>query len=330
MAHAAVSGSDLVDRRDRNLAVAERMDVSLTTALLASAVTMAVPLLLAAQGELVTERAGVINIGLEGHILLGAFAAMLAAYWTGSAWVGLFAGAASGLASGALMAWIVVGRRADQVVAGMALNLLALGLTGVAYRRAFGITGQALTVPGLGIVSFPVLSDLPVIGPAFFERSVLAYAAWLLIPVIAWFLTRTLPGVRLRMVGEEPRAAALQGISVRRTRTGALLVCGLLSSLSGAHLVLAYARTFVEGMSAGRGFIALAIVILGRRHPAGIALASLLFGLATALQFHIQALGLDVPYPLLLALPHALTLLVLGVHGARAAPPAALGRSLDE
>jgi ABC-type uncharacterized transport system permease subunit len=305
------------------------MDAALASSLLQSTVTMAVPLLLAALGELLAERAGVINIGLEGMVLAGALAAMVATYFSGIAVLGLMAAWAAGLLLAALLAYVVVVHGGNQVVAGTALNLLALGVTGVAYRAIFGVTGAALTVSAFPPLALPVLSSLPVIGTALFTQSPLAYVAFALVPVVSFALYGTLPGLKLRMTGENPRAAAAQGVAVRATQTLALLACGLLAATAGAHLALAYAHTFVEGMSAGRGFIALAIVIFGRWSPWGILGAALLFGLATALQFHVQALGVRIPYQFLLMLPYVLTLLVLAGYGGTAKAPAALGVPLE-
>ena len=304
-------------------------DVNLLTAIAASMVTMAVPLLLAALGELIAERAGVINIGLEGLILVGAFAALLAATFTGSPALGTCAALLSGALLGAGFAFFVVQRNANQVVAGTALNLFALGITGVAYRAIFGVTGTALTIPGTSALAIPLLDRLPIVGPAFFNQTLLAYAGFALVPCVALFLSRTIPGLKLRMVGENPYAAETQGVSVVRVRTAALVACGALAAAGGAHLALAYARTFVEGMSAGRGFIALAIVIVGRRSAAGVLAAALFFGFATALQFHFQALGLDVPFQLFLLLPYAMTLAVLAGFAGRVSAPAALGQPYE-
>jgi len=281
----------------------------LITSLLQSTVTMAVPLLLAALGELLAERAGVINIGLEGMVLTGAFAAMAATYFTGTPALGLLAAWGAGAVLALLFAYVVVARNGNQVVVGTALNLLAVGVTGVAYRAIFGVTGAALTVSGFASLPVPLLVDLPIVGPAFFAQSGLGYFAFALVPLIAFGLLRTLPGLKLRMIGENPHAAAAQGVAVRFTQTFALVGCGVLAATAGAYLATAYARTFVEGMSAGRGFIALAIVIFGRWSAWGILGAALLFGLATALQFHVQALGLPIPYQFLLMLPYVLTLL---------------------
>ncbi|MFI5394729.1 MAG: ABC transporter permease [Candidatus Binatia bacterium] len=302
---------------------------ALVTSLLQSTVTMAVPLLLAALGELLAERAGVINIGLEGMLLTGAFAAMTATYFSAMPLLGLVAAWFCGLLLAVLFAYVVVVHSANQIVVGTALNLLALGITGVAYRAIFGITGAALTVTGFSPVALPFLSSLPVLGPSFFSQTVLGYFAFALVPLVSLGLYQTIPGLKLRMVGENPGAAAAQGLSVRLTQFLALSGCGLLAGTAGAYLAIAYAHTFVEGMSAGRGFIALAIVIFGRWSAWGIGGAALLFGLATALQFHVQALGLPIPYQFPLMLPYALTLLVLAGYAGKTTAPAALGVPLE-
>ena len=301
------------------------MSADLLTALTASTITMAVPLLLAALGEVIAERAGVLNIGLEGMLLSGAFAALVVALPTGSTALGFLSAIAVGAALGLLLGVFVAHLDANQVVAGTALNLLAAGLTGVGYRAAFGVTGSALTIPGAPTVAVPGLAALPVVG-AFFNQTLIGYTAFAAVPVVAWTLARTLPGLRLRMVGENPYAAETQGVAVGRIRIVALALCGMLAAAGGAFLSLAYANTFVEGMSAGRGFIALAIVIVGRRHPVGVLLAALFFGFATALQFHFQAMGLNVPFQFFLILPYVMTLIVLAGRVGRATAPAALGQ----
>ena len=305
------------------------MSADLVTSMLQSTVIMAVPLLLAALGELIAERAGIINIGLEGMLLTGAFAAMAVTYSTGAPFLGLLAAWGAGLLLAALSACVVVARGANQVVVGTAVNLLAIGVTGVAYRAIFGVTGTALMVTGFAALPLPGLASLPIVGPAFFTQSALGYLAFLLVPVIALGLYQTIPGLKLRMVGENPHVAAAQGVAVEWTQTLALLACGILAATAGAYLAIAYAHTFVEGMSAGRGFIALAIVIFGRWSAWGILGAALLFGLATALQFHVQALGLPIPYQFPLMLPYVLTLLVLAGYAGTTRAPAALGVPLE-
>ncbi len=304
------------------------MSIDLLTALLASTVMMAIPLLFAALGELIAERAGVLNVGLEGMVLAGAFVAFAVSLLSGSTALGIAAALLAGSGLGLLLALFVVHWHASQVVAGTALNLLAAGLTGVAYRSRFGNTGAVLTIPGAASFRLPGLAEIPVIG-VLFDQGVLGYAAFALVPVIAWTLGRTLAGLQLRMVGENPYAAETQGVPVRRVRTVALVLCGLCAAAGGAYLAVAYTNTFVEGMSAGRGFIALAIVIIGRRQPWGVLGAALLFGLATAMQFHFQAMGLRVPFQFFLVLPYVLTLIVLAGLVGRAAAPAALGQPYE-
>ncbi len=293
-------------------------------AFLISVLSMAAPILLAALGELIVERSGVLNIGIEGTMLMGAFFALAAAYFTGSTALGLCAGVGAALVMHAIFALLAVNLAVSQVVAGAALNILALGMTGVFYRSMFGITGKAFIVEPLASLPLGPLADLPLVGPLLFDRDPLVYLAIVLVPVIAYLLSRTRYGLELRAAGERPEAADALGLGVYSIRWQALMVSGVLTGLAGAYLTLAYANTFVEGISAGRGFVALAVVILGRWNPWGLAAASLLFGAAMALQFGLQALGTSMPYQIFLALPYALTLAVLAVMGGQAAAPSAL------
>lgn len=292
---------------------------------LEATIRTATPLALAALGEIIVERAGVINIGLEGTIIAGAFTAVLVASRIGV--TGAFAGSiAAGIACAGLLALLVVTLHAEQIVAGTALTLLALGLTGLLYRAAFGTAGVALTIPTARPIAIPVLSQLPVLGRALFAQPVTTYVAYLIIPSLAWWLSRTHVGLALRAVGENPAAARAAGVSPERLRWGALIFGGALGGLSGGCLVVAQVGTFAEGMSAGRGFIAIAIVALGRWSPVGVGIAALLFGAASALQFVFQSLGWNVPYQLFLALPYVLTLSALAGIAGQHAPPASLGR----
>ena len=296
-------------------------------ALLHSTLVAATPLLLAALGEALVERSGVINIGLEGILLVGAFAGMVGSYFTGSPVFGLLLGGLSGVLLVLLFAWLTVGLGADQIVVGVSTNLLAAGLTGVLYRGLFGVTGQALTVVTFPTISIPLLHSAPFLGPALFQHTVLVYLSLLLVPVIGFLLFHTRFGLQLQAVGEYPQAAETLGISVVWMRSLALVVEGLLGGMAGSYLSLAYSNTFIEGMSAGRGFIALAIVIFGRWHPFGVLGGALFFGAATAFQFHLQALGSAIPYQFVLMLPYGLTLLALAFAGTRISPPSALGQA---
>lgn len=301
------------------------------TDFLEATVRTATPLAFAALGECVSERAGVINIGLEGAIICGALGATVAAGAVGVG-MGFAAGALAGVAIAALFALFTVWMRADQIITGTAITLLALGLTGTLFTTVFGADGVALRTPTTGVVAIPVLSGIPLIGRAFFAQPVVTYALYVVGPLIAWWMFRTHAGLALRAIGERPDAAIAAGVRPRGLQTLAVLFAGAMAGLGGATLVLAQAGTFVEGMSAGRGFIAIAIVVLGRWRPMGVLAAALLFGAARSLDTVFQAMGWQgVPYQLFLAVPYLLTLVVLATAGARAAAPAALGRqSLTE
>jgi simple sugar transport system permease protein len=294
-------------------------------AFLSSTISMATPILLAALGELLVEESGVLNIGIEGAMLSGAFAALAAAYFSGSIMLVLAAGMGAAIAINAMLGLMAVNLAVNQVVAGTALDIFALGATGVFYRRMFGVTGKAFTVHALGALPMGPLAGIPLIGPTVFSQNAIVYLAFGLVPILAWLTSKTRYGLELRAAGESPAAADALGLGVARLRWQALVVSGALTGLSGAYLTLGYANTFVEGISAGRGFVALAVVILGRWNPWGLAAASILFGAAMALQFGLQALGTALPYQLFLAVPYALTLVVLAGIGGQAQAPSALG-----
>ena len=299
--------------------------LTLTAAFLAAAVRVATPLLFAATGETVAERAGVINLGIEGTMLAGALAAAMGAV-AGGPWAGLASAAFAGMALAAVFALLAIGARADQIITGTAITLAAVGLTGTIYRQAFGAGGVGLTVPTFEAVNIPGLSRIPVLGPALFEQPAPTYLAVAALPLVWWVLFRTRLGLALRATGEAAAMARAAGVRTRLIRTGATIVGGGFAGVGGATLVLAQVGTFAERMTAGRGFLAIAIVVLGRWHPAGVALAALLFGLATALQFLLQALGVNAPYQLFLMLPYLLTLLALAGAVGRVRAPGDLGR----
>ena len=298
--------------------------------LLATGVRLAVPLLLAALGETLAEKAGVINVGMEGIMLGGAFAGFAAAFSSHNPWVGAGAAVLAGLTLAALFAGLAVWLGADQVVVGTAVNILALGLTGVFFRALPQLSGTtaAAFLPLSLFRQYDHSSPAAQVASALFEQNALGWLAWALVPLCWLFLFRTRSGLRLRAVGEYPAAADGAGVRVSRVRVGATLAGGALAGLAGAYLSIGYTNGFVENMSAGRGFIALAVVILGRWNPFGVALAALLFGLASALQFQFQASSAHFPYQFFLALPYLLTLAALLLRSRLgASPPAALGEA---
>jgi len=294
-------------------------------AFLSSTLSMATPILLAALGELMVEESGIVNIGIEGAMLTGAFFALAAAYFSGSILLGLAGGIAAAVAINVIFAALVVNLSVNQVVAGTALDILALGITGVFYRKLFGITGKAFMVRPVPKIPLGPLANIPLLGPVLFDHNALVYFTFALVPMLGYLISRTHYGLRLRAAGERPAAADALGLNVYRIRWQALIASGVLTGLAGAYLTLAYANTFVENISAGRGFVALSVVIVGRWNAWGVCAASVLFGAAMALQFGLQALGTMVPYQLFLALPYALTLVVLAGFGGQAAAPSALG-----
>ena len=299
--------------------------IALATGFLSSAVRVATPLLLAATGETVTERSGVINLGIEGQMLVGALAAALAsAVW--GPWGGLAAGLLAGALTASVLAFLVVGARADQIIVGTAVTLAAVGLTGTIYRQAYGMMGAGLSLPTFSSLSVPALVRIPVLGPALFDQPAPTYLAVLALPLVWWGLFRTRLGLALRATGEGAAMARAMGVRTGLVRASATVIGGGFAGLGGATLVLAQVGTFAERMTAGRGFLAIAIVVLGRWHPGGVALAALLFGMATALQFLFQALGVEAPYQLFLMLPYLLTLLALAGAVGRVRAPADLGR----
>ena len=291
---------------------------------LEASVRLGVPLALAAMGEAITERSGVINIGLEGSLIAGALGGALGALAFGSAGLGVVAGAGAGFVVALVFATFCVGLGTDQIITGTAITLGGLGLTGAVYQARFGATGTALSLPTLAPAPLPLVSDIPWVGSALFAQAPTAYLAYALAPLLWYFLFRTEWGLELRAAGEQPDAAQAAGVRVRWVRFWATAFGGALAGIAGAHLALAHAGTFAENMSAGRGFIAIAVVVLGRWNPVLVLLAALLFGAASAFQFLLQAMGIDLPYQLFLAFPYVLTLAALAGWVGRSRAPAAL------
>lgn len=295
------------------------------TTWLAASIRLSGPVLLAALGEIFAERSGILNVGIEGTILLGALASYLASHAFGSVWLALLAGAAAGFLSSLLLAWMYATVRASQVVVGIVFNVLALGLASYTYRLALGNSAAPQTVAMFGPLRIPVLSGLPVLGPVLFSHTALLYLAFALVPAAHLVLFRTGFGLALRAAGENPKAADNAGISVARMRCIGTLISGTAAGMSGSYVMLAEVGLFRETIVSDQGFIALAIVILGRWKPWTAALAALGFGAADALQLSLQLFGAGLPPQLLLSLPYVLTILAIsGLFGRSAVQPAAL------
>jgi ABC-type uncharacterized transport system permease subunit len=294
------------------------------SALIAAMLRFATPLVFAAMGGILSERSGVINIGLEGMMLMGAFFGIFAADQFGSWFLGALAGMAAGGVLAVVHAVFSIALRADQVVSGFAVNFLALGITGYVFIAHYGDQGTPGDVPRVPELTLPLIEDLDFFGTAIGSASLLTWVALLLVPLLALYLFRTPSGLRLRSVGEKPRAADSVGVPVLRTRYLAVIASGLLAGLGGVFLSVGLVGSFTENMTDGRGFIALAAVIFGGWRPAGALAAALLFGFSSAVAQRLPAFSESLAV-LFQALPYVLVLIVVAGLIGRSRPPAAIG-----
>ncbi|MFQ5912157.1 MAG: ABC transporter permease [Nitrospinota bacterium] len=294
--------------------------------LLAAAVRLSTPVLLAALGEIFAERSGILNIGVEGMMLAGALGGVVGAYYAQNPWVGLLAGMAAAGLLALIHAFLSITVKADQIVSGVGINILALGLTAFFFRSQFGISPKPVMVKSFSDITVPVLGSIPFVGEILFQQNVLVYLALILVP-LSWFvLARTNWGLNIRSVGERPQAADTAGINVASIRYFSTLVGGLLAGMGGCFLSLGQVKMFAEGMTAGRGFIALAAVIFGKWNPFGVLGAAVIFGVAEAVQLRLQAHGFEIAYQFLLMIPYVLTIVALAGLVGKSVYPEALGR----
>lgn len=279
---------------------------------LSAMVRMAAPLLIAALGLIVSERAGLMNIGVEGTMLSGAFAAFAVSYYSGSYWIGLLAGMLAGGAMALLFAVIAIHFRAPQIVIGCAINMLGSGLTAVLYRKLF-VDGKigVVQVEAFPSLKFGGLSEIPVLGDILFSHNALIYFAFFCVPVLWFVMNRTSIGTRIIAVGEHPRVADSLGINVFKVRYSAALFSGLMMGIAGAYLAIAQSNSFSVDMTGGKGFIAMAVVVLGKWRCFGALCGALLFGGANALQMVLQNMNLNVPNNLILMVPYVVTILAV-------------------
>jgi ABC-type uncharacterized transport system permease subunit len=295
-------------------------------AILATGVRLATPILLASLGELLTERSGVLNLGLEGVMMIGSLAGFVASQETGSAWAGVLAGLVAGALAGLVIAFLCVTMYANQAIVGVVFNILGAGLTGFLFRVVYGVRTTTVPphAPGLEPLGIPLLKDIPFLGEVLFNSPPLVYVAILLVPAMSFLLWHTRFGLNVRTVGGFAKAADTMGIDVSKVRYAALIIGGALAGLGGAFLSL-QVGVFRDMMTQGRGFIAIAIVTFARWNPWGALAGSFLFGLADSLQLYLQAFGFKIPYQFLLMLPYILTVVVLVISSSRAIPPSILG-----
>lgn len=299
------------------------MSSAIIISILATGIRLATPYLLAALGEMFTQRSGVYNLGVEGIMMMGAFAGFYATLHLGSPLLGIVASLAIGALMGLLMALVSVTFKAEQGISGIGLYMFGWGLSGLLYRL---YVGGITSINGLKPVKIPLLSDIPFLGPIFFDQNVLVYTALVLVPLSGFILFKTSWGLNVRAVGNKPEAADTLGVSVERIRYQCLIVGSMLAGLAGAFLTIGQANMYADNITAGRGFIAIALVYFGRWSPWGILLGSLLFSMADSFQSMVQVLGINFPYELAVILPYVVTIIALAISFGRVWAPAALGK----
>ena len=301
------------------------MDQIFWVGLVASAFRLGTPILLAALGEAVSQRSGVLNVGIEGMMLVGAFTGVLGGVLTGSPWLGLLVAMAAGMAMAAIHALLCLRFLLDQIVVGIAMTVLGLGLSGFGNRITLGAE-KTVAAPSFARVDLGPLADIPFLGPALFQHTALVYIALVLAVALWWLVSRTGWGIAIRAVGESPAAAHAAGINVIRTRLACVLLGGALAGAGGAFLSIAQIGNFVDDMVAGRGFIAIACVVYGRWNPLGVLLATLFFGAADAAQIRLQALYPGIAYQFFVMLPYLLAIGALVFFSKSSRLPAALAQ----
>ena len=294
--------------------------------ILSSAVRLATPYLFAAVGEAIAQSSGVLNLGVDGIMLLGAFASFFVTLSTGSVWLGVLAAMVVGLMMGLLMSVISVTFKAEQGISGIGLYMFGLGLSSLLFKVT---VGTVKTVTGFQAVKIPMLGDIPVLGEILFQQSLPVYGAFLVVPLAWWFLDRTTWGLKIKAAGHTPAAADSLGVSVVRVRYASVCLGAVLAGLAGASLSLAMVNLFQENLTAGMGFIAVALVYFGGWRPVTIMAGALLFSSMNALQLWMQVLGVKIPSELAVMLPYVLTIAVLAVGPSPAREPTALNRPFE-
>jgi ABC-type uncharacterized transport system permease subunit len=292
--------------------------------LIGAMMRMATPIIFATLGEIIVERAGVLNLGIEGIMLMGAMTGFLVTLSSGSLWAGVLAAALVGMAFGLLMAFLAVYLGLSQHVSGLGITLFATGLAMFVYRLHFGSPTVPPTVQPFKQVAIPVLSAIPVIGPGLFNQYALTYAAWLLVPMVSVLLYKTKAGLKIRTVGENPVVADTVGVNVNLTRTLCLVAGGAFMGVGGSFLTLAHQNMFLMDVIGGRGWVAIAMVIFGNWDPLKGTLGALIFGFLDGLQLRLQGLGIRISFHLFLMIPYLLTIVALVIVSRKATIPAGL------
>jgi general nucleoside transport system permease protein len=304
----------------------ELLSLSVLIGIAHSGVRLATPYLFAALGETFAQRSGVLNLGVDGIMLMGAFIAFYVVFNTGNPWLGVAAALGVGALMGLLMALVSVTFKAEQGISGIGLHLLGLGLSSLLFKT---LIGSVQSVQGFSDLQIPLLSTLPVIGPIFFDHNILVYLAYLLVPIAAFILYRTPFGLKVRAVGQNPEAADSVGVRVNRVRYSTVILGAAMAGLAGASLSIGLLNIFQENMTNGLGFIAVALVYFGGWRPVGVLLGALLFSTVNALQLWIQVLSLPIPSDLAVMLPYVLTIVALAFAVRQVRQPAALTKPYE-
>ena len=305
--------------------ISELFTATVLVGILTSGIRLATPYLFASLGEMFGQRSGVLNLGVEGQMLMGAFAAFYVTFTTGNPWLGLLAATLVGAIMGLAMSLISVTLQAEQGISGIGIYLFGLGMSDLLFQKTLGTVE---TVQGFQAIHIPVLSNIRYIGPILFQQSIIVYMAYLLVPLAWYILYRTTLGLKIRAVGENPAAADTLGVSASRTRYATVTFGGMMAGVAGASMSIALLNVFQQNMTSGIGFIAVALVYFGGWRPYGVLFGALLFSMVNALQLWIQALGIPIPFDaseLLIMLPYILTIVVLIFSAGRTRTPATLG-----
>lgn len=301
--------------------ISDLFTTTVLVGILASGIRLATPYLFAAIGETFSQRSGVLNLGVEGQMLMGAFASFYIVFITGNLWFGLLAAVSIGAIMGLAMAFVSVTLHAEQGISGIGFYLFGLGMSDLLFQKTLGTVE---TVSGFKGVYIPYLSDIPYLGEIFFSQNLLVYAAFALVPLANFVLNKTTLGLKIRSVGENPEATDSLGVSVSGVRYFTCILGGTLSGVAGASLSIALLNVFQQNMTNGLGFIAVALVYFGGWRPFGVLIGSLLFSMVNSLQLWVQILEIPIPSDIAIMMPYVLTILALVIAVQRVRPPTAL------
>ena len=306
--------------------ISDLLTAQVLIGVLSSGIRLATPYLYAALGETFSQRSGVLNLGVDGQMLLGAFAAFYVVFETGNLWLGVLAAMVVGAIMGLAMAFVSVNLGAEQGISGIGFYLFGLGMSDLLFQQ---MLGSVETVSGFKPIHIPFLSELPVVGEIFFSQNIIVYLAYLLVPISTIIINRTTLGLKIRAAGENPQAADSLGVSIARVRYFTVILGGIFSGVAGASLSIALLNVFQQNLTSGLGFIAVSLVYFGGLRPAGVLVGSLIFSMVNALQLWVQIKNIPIPSDIAIMMPYGLTILALVIAVQRVRPPSALSKRFE-